>query len=216
MAAINIKGTRQGLIICVQSPSFEDAKNELIEKLESARDFFKEANFNIHSSEYLEADKKKALEHICIDMGLTLDETIFLPEIEEKKESPAGSGTETIEDDVIIRGTVRSGQRISAKRDVVVVGNVNPGAELIAGRNIIVMGSLRGTVHAGAGGDTGATITAQEMLPSQIRIAGMVACKPEHDQYSSGHTEIAYISGSEIVIDRCESKNKWGKKLVSA
>jgi len=55
----------------------------------------------------------------------------------------------------VIRGTLRSGDRIVFPGDIIIMGDVNPGAEIEAGGSVYVMGSLRGTVKAGVGKNDG-------------------------------------------------------------
>lgn len=208
MSTLSIKGTRKGLIICIEGkPLFENIKSDLINKLEARKGFFRQASFCIEGGEHLEPEQKQALVDLCVGNGMVLDDTIALVKIENSRMDRSHSSAQN-DENVIINKNVRSGQKVWAKKDLVVVGNVNPGAELVAGGNIVVMGSLRGMVHAGSEGDVTATVTAQEMQPSQIRIADLVACRPDRDGgYSPGQTEIAYISDDKIVVEK-HSTNK--------
>ena len=54
---------------------------------------------------------------------------------------------------LLVRRTLRSGQRVRFDGNVVVLGDVNPGAEITARGDIVVMGWIRGLAHAGADGD---------------------------------------------------------------
>lgn len=82
---------------------------------------------------------------------------------------------------LLVRRTLRSGQRVRFAGNVVVMGDVNPGAEVVAGGDVLVMGWLRGVAHAGASGDSDAVICAFRMNPSQLRIGGLVARAPDGD-----------------------------------
>jgi len=75
---INIKGTRNGLVICLDSGhDFEDLKKTLKLKIESAKGFFKGAKFTFHLDyNTLTADKTKELEDICCEHGLVPDSDI--------------------------------------------------------------------------------------------------------------------------------------------
>ena len=75
----------------------------------------------------------------------------------------------------IVRGTCRAGEVLKFPGDVVVVGNVNPGAQIIAQGDVLVFGTLRGTVHAGAGGDSTAVILAMSSIAPQLRIGDYLA-----------------------------------------
>ncbi|MCE1246475.1 MAG: septum site-determining protein MinC [Firmicutes bacterium] len=76
-----------------------------------------------------------------------------------------------VEETILIKKTIRSGQSIEHHGNLVIYGDVNPGAELKAGGDIIVIGTLRGIAQAGRkdNGDP-ASITATRFLPTQIRI----------------------------------------------
>lgn len=209
MSSLSIKGTMRGLIISVDdSPFFDNIKAELLEKLESRQGFFKEAPFCIEGGANLAEEQKQDLINLCLDNGMVFDNSIGTfhrqkQEMSRMRNSNAHQDT----DNVVVNRNVRSGQKIVSNKDLVVVGNVNAGAELIAGGNIVVMGSLRGLAHAGAQGNTRATITAQEMIPSQIRIAGMVACNPDgNENAEQTQAEIAYIKGNKIVVERFGNK----------
>ncbi len=73
----------------------------------------------------------------------------------------------------IHRGTVRSGQQISAPDgDLVVLGAVNAGAEVLAGGNVHVYGALRGRALAGIHGDREAGIFCHELHGELLSLAG--------------------------------------------
>ena len=54
----------------------------------------------------------------------------------------------SIEETILVKRTLRSGQRVFFPGNIVVLGDVNPGAEVIAGGNVLIMGSMRGMAHA--------------------------------------------------------------------
>lgn len=73
----------------------------------------------------------------------------------------------------IHRGTVRSGQQVSAPDgDLVVLGAVNAGAEVLAGGNVHVYGALRGRALAGIHGDREAGIFCHELHGELLSLAG--------------------------------------------
>ncbi|MDH4574313.1 septum site-determining protein MinC [Salinicola acroporae] len=73
----------------------------------------------------------------------------------------------------IHRGTVRSGQQISASEgDLVVIGAVNPGAEVLAAGSVHVYGSLRGRALAGIHGDREAGIFCHDLHAELLSVAG--------------------------------------------
>ncbi len=77
---INIKGTRQGLVICLDAThDFEELKRSLISKIESAQGFFKGAKFSFHLGSSLTAEKTRELQEICCQHGLIPDTSITWP-----------------------------------------------------------------------------------------------------------------------------------------
>ncbi|MGM0535358.1 MAG: septum site-determining protein MinC [Pseudomonadota bacterium] len=73
----------------------------------------------------------------------------------------------------IFRGTVRSGQQVTAPEgDLVVVGSVNAGAEVLAAGSVHVYGALRGRALAGIHGDPQAGIFCRELHAELLSVAG--------------------------------------------
>jgi septum site-determining protein MinC len=102
---------------------------------------------------------------------------------------------------LLVRGPLRSGQRLYAEDNLVVFGDVNPGAELIAGGDIVVIGVLRGVAHAGVPDNIAAIIAALSLKPTQLRIGHFISRSPEfQDKHDSG-PEIARVDAQQIVVD---------------
>ncbi|MCB8890540.1 septum site-determining protein MinC [Vreelandella malpeensis] len=73
----------------------------------------------------------------------------------------------------LYRGTVRSGQQVSAAEgDLIVIGAVNAGAEVLAAGSIHVYGALRGRALAGIHGNTQAGIYCRELEAELLSVAG--------------------------------------------
>jgi septum site-determining protein MinC len=87
---------------------------------------------------------------------------------------------------------------------ITILGDVNPGAEIVAGGSIIVWGRVRGTVHAGALGNREAVICAIDLLPTQIRIADLIARSP--DGPGERGPLIARIVGDQISVGDWDAK----------
>ena len=103
-------------------------------------------------------------------------------------------------DDVLHRGTVRSGDRISSNGNLCIIGDVNPGAIVSANKNIYVWGKLLGIAFAGKGGDKKASIASLYLKPVQLRIADVIAIGPK-DKPKSYYPEIAVIDQKTIAIN---------------
>lgn len=101
---------------------------------------------------------------------------------------------------MIHRGTLRSGDHLQSEGSVLLLGDVNPGAQVSAADHVLVWGRLRGVAHAGCHGNREARITALQLRPLQLRIAGAVARGPE-EAPEAGQAEEARLVDGEIRID---------------
>mgnify|MGYP005670695451 FL=1 len=100
--------------------------------------------------------------------------------------------------DILHKGTVRSGDRISSNGDLFIIGDVNPGA-ISANNNVYVWGKLFGIAFAGKNGNKNASIASLYLNPLQLRICEIVAIGPKEkpkDQYP----EIAILEDNKIII----------------
>lgn len=108
----------------------------------------------------------------------------------------------TITQTKVIKGMLRSGRRVDFEGSIVVLGDVNSGAEIIAEGNVIVLGKLRGFAHAGAKGNRSAFIVANEINPTQLRIADIIM-KSSIDKADEGlGYECAKIDMGEIKVSK--------------
>ena len=101
--------------------------------------------------------------------------------------------------DILHKGTVRSGDRISSNGDLFIIGDVNPGAIISANNNVYVWGKLYGIAFAGKNGNKNASIASLYLNPLQLRICEIVAIGPKEkpkDQYP----EIAILEDNKIII----------------
>ena len=111
-------------------------------------------------------------------------------------------------DDILHKGTVRSGERISSNGNLCIIGDVNPGAIVSAKKNIYVWGKLLGIAFAGKSGNKNASIASLYLNPLQLRIADLIAIGPK-DKPKNYYPEIAVIHKKTIIIKPhvIESKN---------
>ena len=110
-------------------------------------------------------------------------------------------------DDILHKGTVRSGDRISSNGNLCIIGDVNPGAIVSAKNNIYVWGKLLGIAFAGKNGDKNAFITSLYLNPLQLRIADVIAIGPK-DKPKNFYPEIAVIDKQTIIIKPHIIENK--------
>ena len=101
--------------------------------------------------------------------------------------------------DILHKGTVRSGDRISSNGDLYIIGDVNPGAVVSANNNVYVWGKLLGNAFAGINGNKNASIASLCLNPLQLRICEIIAIGPkESPKYL--HPEVAILEGQKIII----------------
>lgn len=105
-------------------------------------------------------------------------------------------------DTVLVRRTLRSGQRVQFGGNVVVLGDVNPGAVVTAAGDIVVMGVLRGVAHAGCTGNQRAVVAAFRLEPTQLRIANFISRAPDSPEAGQARLpEVASIKNGMVVIE---------------
>ena len=101
--------------------------------------------------------------------------------------------------ELLHKGTVRSGDRISSNGDLIILGDVNPGAIVSAKNNVYVWGKLLGIALAGAGGNKSSTIASLYLNPLQLRISDFVAIGPK-EKPKNYYPEIALLEEERIII----------------
>ena len=67
--------------------------------------------------------------------------------------------------------------------------------------NIIVLGALRGVAHAGSDGNRQAIVAAFHLQPTQLRIANVIARRPDYEIQASKWPEIAKIEENAVLIE---------------
>ena len=109
--------------------------------------------------------------------------------------------------DILHKGTVRSGDRISSNGDLFIMGDVNPGAIVSANNNVYVWGKLLGTAFAGENGNKKASIASLWLNPIQLRICEIIAIGPK-EKPKHRYPEIAILEDNKIIIKLYELDNK--------
>ena len=110
------------------------------------------------------------------------------------------------EDTLYIKQTLRSGQKIEHEGNIVIIGDCKAGSEIIATGDITIWGILGGVAHAGSKGDNNSKIRAFRINAIQLRIADLLARKPDAvelekiDKHNQLTPEEAKINNGEIVI----------------
>lgn len=192
---IIFKGDKEGLkIVWDETLDFVALVEQLSIKLESAAAFFtSETNVYLPEVDNLfSPDERNVIGDLFAKYGLCLSAQ------EEADEKLIAARKD--DQPLIVGKTLRSGQEIISHGCVEIFGDVNPGARVIAAGNIVIHGICRGVAHAGANGDRGATITADKMLASQLRIADMIARAPDHLD-DTEYVERACVRDGIVIIE---------------
>ncbi|MGK5091973.1 septum site-determining protein MinC [Deltaproteobacteria bacterium TL4] len=75
------------------------------------------------------------------------------------------------EEALVIKQTLRSGQKVTTSQSLLVLGDINPGAEVISEKDVYVLGTIRGMVHAGARGNKKSVIIGLKIQSGRLGIA---------------------------------------------
>ncbi len=227
---IPIKGTREGLLITLGEGDWELLLEQLDQRLARTASFFRGGRVTLHLGQRpMTEDTLQEVADLLEVHGITLIRVIsedpatrrlarrlgFASSPPRVQPSPALG---EVDNGLIVRRTLRSGQSIRHPGPVVIIGDVNPGAEVVAGGDVIVWGHLRGLVHAGALGDEKAVVCALHLAPTQLRIGRHIARPPDEEEdtehseprikawHNQGaprdvRPEIARVEGGRIVVD---------------
>jgi len=193
---IVIRGTRDGLVIILpERGETREVIQALAARVTSADRLFRDASVVLdYGTRKVDADELEMLRQMLVQNRITLN-TVTATGFESRSAiralgysplsampQPPQRGDEpryvpaTPRDELpvrYVRRTFRSGMSLHQPGHLMVLGDVNAGAELTAAGDIVVFGALRGVVHAGALGDTGAIVAALVMTPTQLRISNV-------------------------------------------
>jgi septum site-determining protein MinC len=217
IAAIRIKGMRDGLLVSLPPAEWDQQSSALLAQIDSQQAFFQGArlaldvgsqvikvNEMVHLRDRL-SERNVSLWAVISESGVTehtaqllgLATRVSKPRPEEQQSLDAGPISQ--ETALYVNRTVRSGTRVEFPGSVVVLGDVNPGAELIVHGSVIIWGRLRGAVHAGSGGDADAVVCSLEIAPMKLQIADHVWERPAGDL--EARPGMALVRDGGIVIE---------------
>lgn len=214
---LQIKGIREGLLVSVGEGDWADIQAALIKQIEDRGTFFQGARLAIdvgsrvlHAAELGTLRDKLADAKIClwavVSKSTTTEQTAQVLGLVTQlsngkiiKTSQTSENNLPGEEAVFIQKTLRSGSQIACDRHVVVFGDVNPGAEIQAGGNIIVWGRIKGSVHAGADGNTSAVVCGLEISPLKLRIANLYLA--ENAKKKKNGPETARIHREQVILE---------------
>ena len=205
---IEFKGTKDGFIIVINNEAdYEEARKNLIDKINSNLFFFKGSQFcDIYATNLNEKEKLDLINFLKekYNINFSKKEKAIINKLSSDTMYYNTNGEKPTK---FIKNTIRSGAFVEYEGNIVVLGDVNPGAQLIADGNIVVMGVLRGIAHAGSKGDESAFVSAIKRNPIQLRISSVIAISPDDDTYSSNSLpQIAFVHDGQIVIENYPTK----------
>ncbi len=216
-----IKGTADGLTVTLRQGDWDEVVASLAERLAASPTFFAGAEAAVRlDGRSLDAAQLAQLGELFAAHGGQL-RTVIAEDGPTRaaarglglaasaprggKARPVRAELETTSG-IVVRRTLRSGQTIRHAGHVVVIGDVNPGAEIVASGDVVVWGRLRGLVHAGAGGDSGAWVCALQLAPTQLRIADRITRPPDSTGRAGRWSpEVARIEDDNIVVEAWET-----------
>ena len=200
---VKIKGLKSGLqLTFAKGASFDDVQANILNKLETGNKFFIRGTTVYVPKGYFPEEQNETLRRMFHRHGMLFSTELKNPSLlpPSKISKPEKKSADNAEKMLVINKTLRGGQEIKTESSVMIFGNVNPGAQVIAGGNIDIRGKCFGFVYAGANGDETACIVADRLMPTQIRIADVIA-RPPDDMEKSSQAERASIKDGHIVIE---------------
>ncbi len=204
MAVVEIKGQNGGLVFVFGSGTIDEYTAELSNRFAANPLLF--AGFSVtfrgEPLKNLTSEELGSLQRLCLDHGLTL----AVPHVSKTVRERDTSGK-----DMIVKRTLRSGQKIIHDGSIVIMGDVHESAEVVASQDIIVLGRLEGVVHAGCFGDASSIVLALKLMPRQIRIADKIS-RPPSDSTPNDHPELAYIEEGHICVREYKIPNSNRKR----
>jgi septum site-determining protein MinC len=208
LSTVVVKGDKRGVCVYInERAEFDDAFNELVDKLSARKDFFAGSRIQIAmGARRLTEEQEKQFAELANE--LELDSQFVsrrLSDLRIPRQPTKTSGTQKKPDlyaanTLLIKRTIRSGQLVDYPHSVVVLGDVNAGAEVRSAGDIVVFGHLRGIAHAGKQGNMGAVVIALRLQPTQLRIGSCISRAPDEVDDTDRGPEMAFVKDSRIVI----------------
>ncbi len=202
---VHIKGSPKGIIIAIDNTDYDSGRQELIEKLLSAKTFFSGSVLKVHMTSnvlteaelfFLQDAVKDILHETHIDF---IDSE---PKMLPQKHSPLEDLAENESITKYVRHSIPRGKKITYEHSLVILGDIEAGAKAEANGNIVVMGSICGTVHAGKSGNREACIVAQKIRPEKLMIDTLSA-NIKNDVFKNWlpkKAEVAFVKNDSICM----------------
>ncbi|MBO5197537.1 MAG: septum site-determining protein MinC [Lachnospiraceae bacterium] len=206
--AVMIKGATYGVVV-VLNPEvpFEELKKEVGDKFRESSRFFGNAQMAVsfEGRSLTNDQQEEVIETIMANSDLSIVCVMEKnPELDEQFKKAIDERMMELNNATgqFYKGNLRSGQVLETETSIVVIGDVNPGASVVSKGNIVILGSLKGTVFAGASGNTNSFVLALDMNPVQIRIADTIArCPDKPAKEESKEPKVAFLENGNIYIE---------------
>lgn len=206
--SVIIKGNKYGIVVVLDATmKFEELKKKIADKFRDSSKFFDKAQMAIsfEGRKLTNEEQRDILDIIAAETELhvvcVIDndqerEELFKKTLDEKLLELSNTTGQ------FYKGNLRSGQVLESETSIIIIGDVNPGARIVSKGNIIVLGALKGTVFAGANGNTNCFVVALDMNPGQIRIADSIARSPDKPvKEAVKEAKIAFLEDGNIYIE---------------
>jgi septum site-determining protein MinC len=125
------------------------------------------------------------------------------PQIEIAEASRAPVPVPALQQSIVIKEPVRSGQSvIFPEGDVTIIGSVASGAEVIAGGSVHIYGTLRGRAIAGTLGNASACIFCRKLEAELLSIDGIYTTADQFTSDLQGQAVHLWLDGGEMKIQK--------------
>lgn len=152
----------------------------------------------------VEGERARRLASVEVDAAVESPAVDDSGAVDHKARQSQEVAQDTVAEQVVTRlyrGTVRSGQQVSAADgDLIVIGAVNAGAEVLAGGSIHIYGPLRGRALAGIHGNLSAGIYCRELKAELLSVAGNYKRLEDVDSRLLGGPAQVHYSSEQLEI----------------
>jgi septum site-determining protein MinC len=217
VAAIRIKGMRDGLLVSLPEGEWDQQSRALLSQIDAQQSFFQGARLALDvGAQVIKVNEMVELRDRLSDRNVSLwaiisespttEQTAQLLGLATRVSKPRPEELPNIEaapvpeeTALFVNRTLRSGTRIEFPGTVVVLGDVNPGAEIVGQGNIVIWGRLRGAAHAGSAGSTAAVVCALDLSPLRLQIGDQILqVSPNRE---GGKPEMALVRDGNLIIE---------------
>ena len=201
--SVVLKGTPYGIsVIISEATDYDEIKRNVIDKFVSSEGFFKGAKVAIsfegdQLKDNYQVDLLKAIsDNTEIDIACLIDkdeETVaYYKDIIDAMNDNLKEPEDYHDYSKIIRGDIKSGEKVDLSTGVLIYGGVEAGASVISESDIIILGEAKGFIKAGVEDNKSAVVYATDFDDAILSIGGI--------------TELAE-SGSKSFFKKRKKKN---------